>query len=392
MAVTLLVTTHDLQPVGELRGWSDLDATVKRNTAGTGAVSVPGHPAVLDLLAAGRRLVVVRRTALGLPARVFCAGPLEGEPGELERAAAPGERTAGPGRVTVRFTTDDCHVVERITWPDPTRAWSAQTTNATWSMTAAAGAVAHALVDANCGPGALAARRAAGLVMGAGASLGPSVTLTSRFQPLGDELRKLFTVGGLSWRVRQHDTLPQLLFDVIEPTDRTATVRFGFGLNNLRSARYESSSPSCTAALVAGQGVGTARTMRERVDTAAEARWHRRIERFIDQRQTPSTAELDQAGDKELTDGAERAALSTVTRDTARCRFGEHFGLNDRVSVEIAAGLVVPDVVDSAQLTAKAPDGERVTVGFASAPTDTDPDWLIEMRAVWRRLANLEGI
>lgn len=391
MQVRVLVTDRNLAQVGPpLSGVRDMDAEVKHMTAGAGTFTVPAKPAVLDQLAAGNRIVVQRRTALGQPWSIFAAGPIEAEPGEWEWSADPGDGAGGWGRVAVPFSTDEAYVVERITYPNPAAAATAQTASAVWSSSGNAETVMRSLVNLNAGPGALAARQVPGLVLGAVAGVGGTVSISTRFQPLGDELRALALAGGgLGWRVVQVGS--SLEFQVFLPRDLSGTVRFSRGLGNLRRFRWSPKSPTCTVAIVGGQGTGTARTVRERINSSAVSRW-RRMERFVDKRQTSSTAELDQGGDEALADGAEQLGLETETVDTPRQQFGVHFTLGDRAAVELPMGRVLTDVVTSARLTGDAKAGYRVVSTVGSRPQSTDLTWLAEARRIRRRLTNLEAV
>src|SRR5690606_39291825 len=71
-------------------------------------------------------------------------------------------------------------------------------------------------------------------------------------------------------------------------------------------------APTCTAAIVAGQGEGTARTIIERAVAASP--WGR-IESFVDRRDTDDMAELRAAGDSALAEGAERTDLAAEAID-----------------------------------------------------------------------------
>src|SRR3712207_8355463 len=58
---------------------------------------------------------------------------------------------SGPGRVTVPFSTDDVHLAEKITYPDPSAASILQTAASEWTYNGNAEAAMRALVDANAG-------------------------------------------------------------------------------------------------------------------------------------------------------------------------------------------------------------------------------------------------
>ncbi|MEU0081360.1 siphovirus ReqiPepy6 Gp37-like family protein [Micromonospora tulbaghiae] len=386
--MTILVTDRNLDIIGDpIADWDSLDITLRFNEPATGVLSAPRTAVSAAQLAPGNRVVVIRAGV------VFCSGPIE-EPGP-EAWAVDGS-AAGPGTVEVQFTDDLASVVARVTYPNPAAAATAQTSTARWTATDEAGDIMRSLVNGNAGPGALPARRVPQLVLGAGAGLGAVVKVGTRFEPLGDVLRSAAIAGGgLGMRTRHDMAAKQLLFDVYAPQDLSGSVRFSPGLGNLRSYRYEPKAPTVTVAIVGGQDVGTSRLVVERVDAAAAAGWGR-METFVDQRQSDDTSadttELDQAGDEALTRGAETARLSSVTVDTPDQRYGVHYQLGDRVSVELASGVVVTDVVRAVHLQASPDDGEVVTALVGTQEASSDQMWLKYLRELSRRLDQLETV
>lgn len=382
--ITLLITDRHLNVIGDpISGWTDLDVTLQFNDVASGGFKAPRTAVTTAQLTAGNRVVVIRNGT------VFCAGPIEA-PGP-EDWSVEGQ-ASGPGQVEVRFADDLAAVVSRVTYPNPAAPATAQTSTSRWTATNEAGDVIRSLVDLNAGPGALTARRVPQLTLGTGAGTGAQITFGTRFEPLGDALRSAAIAGGgLGFRTRQNTGAAQIVFDVYAPQDLSGTVRFSPGLGNLRSYRYDPQAPTTTAAIVGGQDVGTSRVVVERVDTAAEAAWGR-MERFVDRRQVGSTAELDQAGDEELARAAETARLSSVTVDTDDQRFGVHYHLGDRVSLELASGVEVADVVRAVHMQVTPDAGELVTALVGSQDTSSDPRWVRFLRDVARRIDRLETI
>lgn len=384
--ITLLVTDANLNVVGDpIARWTELDVTLRFNEPATGSFTAPRTAVTAAQLAPGNRVVVIRDGV------IFCAGPIE-EPGPEDWSVSG--QASGPGTVEVRFSDDLAAVVARITYPNPAAAATAQTSTAQWTATDEAGDIIRSLVNLNAGPGALTARRVPQLVLGAGAGVGTSIKFSTRFRPLGDELRTVAILGGgLGFRTQQVASTRQ--FQVYAPTDRSAVVRFSPGLGNLRSYRYEPKAPTATVAIVGGKDVGTSRVVVERTNAAAVAGWGR-METFVDQRQSTDTAvdttELNQAGDEALTRGAETARLASVTIDTPDQQFGVHYQLGDKVSVELDSGVVVADVVRAVHLQASPEAGEVVTAVVGSQDASTDPLWVRYLRDMSRRLDGLETI
>lgn len=381
MTVSLLITDRNLVTVGDpIGGWTDLEVVGRFNEPASGTFRIPAWPGVVDTVRRpGNRVVVIRDGA------VFTAGPIE-KPGPDSWDAGEG----GPGQLSVSFADDSALIAGRISFPNPAAAATAQTTVDAWIRTGInAEAVMRAAVNLNAGPGALVSRRIPRLILGSVAGVGGNVTITSRFEPLGDLLRRVAIAGGaLGYRTRQSGT--NILFEVYAPTDKTGSVRFSRGLGNLRSVSYEPEAPTVTTAIVAGGGEGTARVVREVTDSAAAADWWR-LEKFVDQRQTTDTAELDAAGAEALADGGEQSKLTTVTVDTDTQRYGVHYELGDKVAVELISGVQINDVVRGIQLQASAAEGSEVlTAVIGSQDASRDPAWIRIGRDYARRISQLE--
>ncbi|SBT63920.1 virus ReqiPepy6 Gp37-like protein [Micromonospora sediminicola] len=386
--ITILITDRNLTVIGDpIDGWTEVDITLRFNEPATGTFTAPRTAVSAAQLAPGNRVVVIRDGV------VFCAGPIE-EPGPEDWAVTGS--AAGPGTVEVQFADDLAAVVARVTYPNPAAAATAQTSTARWTATDEAGDIMRSLVNGNAGPGALPARRVPQLLLGSGAGLGASIKVGTRFEPLGDVLRSAAIAGGgLGMRTRHDIASNQLLFDVYAAQDLSGSVRFSPGLNNLRSYRYEPAAPTATVAIVGGKDVGTSRVIVERVNATAATGWGR-METFVDQRQSTDTAadttELNQAGDEALTRGAETGRLSSVTVDTPDQRYGVHYQLGDRVSVELASGVTVTDVVRAVHLQATPDAGEIVTALVGTQEASSDQAWLTYLRELSRRLDQLETV
>lgn len=162
--------------------------------------------------------------------------------------------------------------------------------------------------------------------------LGLTVTGRARFQHLTGLLQSLATAGGgLGFRVLQ--TGERANFEVYQPVDRSASVRFTPDTGTLRRYRYRKALPEANYVLVGGSGEGTARVIVEGEDTASRTE-HNRIEQFRDRRDTADTTELQQAVSEELANFASKIELEFEPIDTPQQRFLDHYGLGDLVTVE----------------------------------------------------------
>lgn len=293
------------------------------------------------------------------------AGPVEVGAFEWD-AVTDGED--GNGRITFFVADDLALVVGRVSYPNPALAATAQDV-ARYTVSAVNAEVAmRALVNLNAGPGALTAREVPGLVLGAVASVGTNITYSTRFQPLGDDLRAMAIAGGdLGYRTVQVNLTVEFL--VFQPADATTSARFSRGLGNLRSISYEVTSPTVTAAIVGGENVGAARVIAERLNSAAITDGHPRVERFIDRRDITDTTELDNAGDDELDGGQPSIRLSVVAVDTDAIRYRTAYNLGDIASVEVFPDVEVALVVQAVEIHFIAGQGETISpiIGTANA-------------------------
>lgn len=392
MSLTLLVTDRNLNIVGDpIANWSSVDATIKWNEPGSGTLVAPASRALQQQVAGGRRIVVIRNPvpALGYPGEIFIAGPVE----HVGEAWSITGENAGPGKMTIDFADDLASMVGRITYPNPAQPSTAQTI-ARYLQTGNAELAMRALINLNCGPGALANRRVPKLILGDPKGITGNVSISTRFEPIGDTLRSAgLAAGGLGFRLRQVGQ--NLVADIYEPRDLSNQVRFSRGLGNLREYSYNLTTPTTTTAIVGGQDEGADRLIVERTDPTTEAEFGR-YEVFVDQRQSDDapgdTSELDQAGDEAIAKGAPTAKLVAVTVDTPTQRFGVHYGLSDLVGVELATGVEVLDLVRAVNLTATPGGGELVSPLVGSQEASSDPLWVAFVRDLAGRLARLETI
>ncbi len=375
---TILITDMNCNIVADpLNGWSELDINRKFNEPASGAFRVPGSEAVFNAIQPGRRVVILRR------GEVFVSGPIERI--EFNGSAEEG----GPGEMQVNFVEDLVHVVGRVTWPSPTSAitsqgnlWTATNTNAETVM--------RNLVNLNAGPAANTDRVTPKLILGAVAGVGTNITINTRYEPMGDVLRRAAEAGGgLGFRTQQVGT--DIEFTVYAPEDKSGSVRFSRSLGNLRSLTFERECPDATSAVVGGSGEGAARTMIWVVGLSADE-WFN-VERFVDQRQTTDNNELTAAGIAEVEANAtEKVRIATVTVDTPTQAYGVHYNLGDKVSVELFPGFQITDVVRSIHYQCSPTSGEVITVIVGSQSATSDFGSILQAREFSRRFARVEGV
>jgi transcriptional regulator with XRE-family HTH domain len=216
---------------------------------------------------------------------------------------------------------------------------------------------------------------------------GASVSYQARFNGLMDVIRSVH--GGLGVQVAQDGT--DLVFDVVEPADRSASATFSFGAKNLRRCRWNRGFPEVTHVVVAGQGEGTARNFRQRSDPTTANSWRMVSRIFKDQRHTDDATELDQAGDEELERARRHAILEAELIDTARLSYGTGYRLGDTVTVSPEPGVFFTDQITEVRIRADADSGDVTitpVIGWDTGPYATRRDRQIDDAT--RRIGNLE--
>lgn len=285
-----------------------------------------------------------------------------------------------------KFTgvSDAVLLADAEAYPSPTIVNPAAQVAANDTRTASAEELLRQYVSANITPAGAPAGRVVGLrtklVVPIGGTRGPQLTKSPRFQNLLELCREIAFAGNLRFDIVQIGS--GLEFRIWEPVDRSKFVRMDMENDLLKTVTYGYGAPSTTLAIVAGQGQGTERTILSRQGdkaAASEALWGRRVERFIDQRQTDAPDELAQAGDDAIVEGAASATgLQVTPTDTDAMLFLRDWNVGDLVGVVVEGQEVAAPVTEAALSI----DGASVvfvaTLGSADA---FDPDAAAQTRA-----------
>jgi hypothetical protein len=376
----VLISDKDLQIAGDpIVSWTTLDVTLKFNEPGAAITTVAAEPWIVEQLEAGARVDIIRA------GEILISGPVE--KWLLERS--DNGENAGVGQLTINSTDDLAFVAARDTYPDPAHTPDAQTASQ-WTYTGNAETGIRNLVNANAGPGALVARRVPHMALAPAAGVGTSVTATAdRQQPLLDVARAIATTGGdLGFRTRRDGS--QIVFEVYAPPDKSGSVRFSFGLGNLKYFSYEQDAPTATVVTAGGQGDTLAdQAMIERTNATELASWGR-FEKHVARPGTDPTAELQDAADQALGEGAATVRITTSTADTPDQQYGVHYHLGDKVAIETFPGQQIADVVRTVHLQVYATSGEVVAAYVGSQAALTDPMWVKRLRDIEARLGRVE--
>lgn len=304
----------------------DLEYNGEHNNVGAWSLVLPSDlPVTAKLNTPGAGIVV---SVLG---NTLFSGPVD----VPEFAATPEDRT---GSITFKGVTDTVHLAERLAYPTPSTADVEQQTTAYDVRTGPAETLIHDYVRVNLGPDAPSERRLLPLIMGDNGQRGFTIKKSARFAHLGNLLAELAGPSGIGFRIVQRGN-KRLVFETYEIKNQTKAIRFSVKDGTLAGQRASYAPPGVTRAIVAGGGEAEDRLFMERTSTesnAAETEWGRRMEVFIDQRQTSDLLELQQAGDEALADsGFTSYNVQAVPNDDELRRFGTDWYLGDLITINM---------------------------------------------------------
>jgi hypothetical protein len=326
------------QRVGELDDYQLLEMVLKYNDVSTWRLQVNRRNRLVPyLLDAGAGIIVYRNNVV----------QLSGYWTDQDH-----QRDLQTNTVTVSGVDDTGWLTRRLVYADPNDITPPYTV-AQDVRTGQASEVIRQFVDENGGLSTAVARRIPGLFAGTNPAIGPTVTGTGKWQkllPLCQELAAASEAQGtpLGFRIVQSGT--DLLFDLYAPTDKTGDVVFSVERGNLAGFKYSRTAPTMTYAIVGGDGEGTARTFTDKANGALQAQWGRIEDDLIDARNGDTANEVSQAADQALAEGAGTTSLSVTPIDLDTQRYGEHYGLGDKVTVLLdAIGPQVETVIADAE-------------------------------------------
>lgn len=349
--LTVEVRNRNLQRVGQIlpddlnMTWTDLF-----NNVGQWEIKLPSeHPMTPHLRQPGAGAILFG------PGSFTSSGPMT----EWKQDRSPDDTK---GTYTFKGVTDNIHLADRLAWPVPSNDTVAGQTASHDVRTGKAETLMHQYVNANMGPGAPASRRLARFRLGEDYARGPSVKKQARFPILGTLLSELAVLGSLGFRIVHLDE--ELVFLTYAVTDQSANIRLDIDNGTLSGYALGMAAPGATHVMVAGQGEGVDRAFLLGTNTeATEAAtaWGRRIERFVDQRQTDDEDEYQQKVDEILAEqGNTQTAVQVVPSDDndSLMRFGRHWNIGHLVTV-VSEQTEIKAVVNGYTIKA-GPDGFRL--------------------------------
>lgn len=371
--LTVEVRNKSLARVGMIRREDlILDVHDAFNNVGTWTITLP-----TDHLLAGPLATPGAGVIISTPSDVLMSGPMVSAQTEV--------KTDDPtGTTTFSGVSDTVILSDMLSFPDPTNVNPTTQTLAHDDRTGAAETVMHAYVNANCGPSAPAARRKAGLTMGVNLGRGGTIKKSARFPVLGTLLEEIALPAGLRFRIVQRGS--GLVFETYATVDRSPYVRFSVLNGNVSSQKVAITAPGVTQVIIAGQGDLTARTFvlgNDADSLAAEAEWGRRIESFVDQRQTDDPDVYSQKISEVLAaSGFTGVNVQAVPVDDEALRYGVDWNLGDTIALVVrgyeykssVTGLVLKADNSGVRLGAELGDPAEFDTSMSTAGRITDAE------------------
>lgn len=369
------VTARDntMAETGHLNGYRSLDLDLRLMGVGEDVgqcrIVLPNdHPNLPLLLDAGAGVVVRRAGSSETVA--------SGDVVDAQVDQHPG------GLADVLWEPDDGILLDELAYPDPdtdASSSSAPTVGAGYDVRSGpAETVLKEYLAANIGPAAgVVRRRYPWLSIPASAGLGTSGQWAARDYTLLSLARRIAVPSGIAWRLAQTAS-GEVEVEVWEPAT-VSTVRFSPQSGTLTALRLRWTAATVDEVVVAGSGEGTARVRTRRTATGVTAGRRRHV-LWLDQRHTSDLAELRQAADEALEDGAVTAAAEFDLIERAGQRYGADWRLGDLVTVgSFRAGADITARVQSVRITHSPETGPRPVIhpgiglpadrGITSLPT-----------------------
>jgi len=270
---------------------------------------------------------------------------------------------------------------DRILYPSPGSPISSQST-AYDNRSGAAETVLLGYVNANIGPGALAARQVPALRLPTDLARGGSVTISGRLEQLGTTVSDIAEMGGFHVDIIQMEDAsgPYLQLTIDPVVDRSGNVRFG-PVNDFTGGlmgsgwSYELKRPTVTDAMAAGGGVGVNRVFVEQVDPDAESLWAAKVEVLVDQRQTTDTTQLTQAAQNTLSSGASPVAVAFTITDSPDIQYRRDWKIGDKVGVSVD-GMDLSNIVREVTTTVTNSSGQPSEVISAVVGSRDSSNWV----------------
>lgn len=308
-------------------------AVLRNNDVSTFSLEVNGDDLVSTRFEKGWRIVINdEETQL-----------IAGAPNRLGRKSAGGVQG-----LELSGVDDKSWLKQMITLPNPSNLANNQSEDAYYKATGPADTLVYDLVRRHTGQNARAEYKRPLTILSPGLGA-KALSVNSRFKTVLEEVQTLALQGDLVTRFEQHDDLQKTVMSIERGQDLSRVIRLAESNAGLTGWDMSSEAPTVTQVLVAGQGEGENRTLKLVEGNTND--WGFWALQFQDRRDTDDAAQLVQAGEETLEEGREKAAITLEVEETENKRFGKDFWLGDTITVQLADGSSVTDIVQVADIT-----------------------------------------
>lgn len=312
------------------------------------------------------------------------------------------------GKLTVGGPDDLIVFAERLVWPVPANAITAQGATQFYSISGAATPLETLLLNlanVSAGPGARVERRLSGLTIPASLGRGTATAYRSkwRFETVIEAMADIAraapvtgisgkTRGALGFRVVQVGQT--LALQVYVTTDRVNTAKFSFELGNLIEATYDLKAPDTTVAVL---GAGRTASFTNGPQVAANLAIYERTDALfpgirnetfidvgeIDPTATDFAAQLDERAQQHFDEASGSIGMTIKPIDTPQLAFAEDWFIGDVVQARQPYGVITEQVREA---TIQYGDGihEKIdaTIGTENATSRRTP-------GIYKRITDL---
>lgn len=334
--------------------------TPRHNQRGTAAITVSGnHRMVGALTDPGARVVIHHRP---WPTKYL---PSPGFEFLMSGNVTGGQwsGTSKTSKLTVQVADDIKALDDLEGWPVPASPITNQSAAEYATYTGAAETILKAAFNANA---ARALNLSAAPDLGRGATVPGGVSF--RFHSLSEKLLPVLDAAGIGVTVRQSGAAR--VIDVYVP--RTYPHKLSEKAGTITDASWTFGIPTATRSVAGGKGQGTARAFAQYIDTALEAEYGMRIERFKDATDVDTTADLTSRAQQNVADNGPKYGFSVKLSESGMFQYGEHgVRVGDLVTVDIG-GKLRTDVLRECTLAYNVSEGPTQTpvIGDISESAD----------------------
>jgi hypothetical protein len=365
----------NLDREAEIDDFASCELVERFNAVGAWVLTVHAESPTAGLLTSPQYGIEVVRASDGL---TLMSGPM------VKRKRV---RDANNNTLMVSGPDQNVWLARRRAHPQPATSAPPYNSQAYDVRTGVASTVMRQFVDVNTAGSALTSRQVPNLTLASDPAVGSSVTGRARWQSLLELEQELALAGGnLGFRIRKSGS--DLVFEIYQPQDKTASVLFSEALGTLAEFEYEATAPTATYLYVGGGGEGTARVIREAPEPDAYSQWSR-FEDFADRRDTSDTTELDQSLTKSLTEQGAVTGLRITPIDKPDQQYRTDYDLGDRVTA-VVDGEPIQELITEVK-TILTPAGAlyaRPTIGTVNRSGVLRA--FDRLRSIGSRLTNLE--